>query len=61
MINNLRHFRIIPTVDYNQNLNILINSLNFMLVTTMVGLGAHGKNLAVQQLLGNLPINRSLL
>lgn len=61
MINNLRHFRIIPTVDYNQNLNILINSLNFMLVTTMVGLGARGKNLAVQQLLGNLPINRSLL
>jgi hypothetical protein len=55
---NLRHFHVLPLkIGRNQNLNFVINGVNFMLISAVVTLGARGTNLVVQQLLGNLPPN----
>ena len=55
---NLRHFQGVPLkIGRNQNLNFVINGVNFMLISSFVTFAARGTNLIVQQLLGTLPPN----
>lgn len=54
---NLRHFQIMPVkISCNQNLNFVVKGINFILISTVISLGARGTNITLQKLLGNLPL-----